>query len=137
MKWCFLSFRGALGRQPFILALISIILANWLLAELFKELFHTGGPIYYDRGEADMARAQLTLDETFAGMILLWPNLAVSVKRWRDLGFSVRSFVIVQTVVLVMIFVAAGLGIALAIASVLTMIFAPTGFADRFRSAKR
>ena len=133
LRWCFLSFRGVLSRKAFVLALIAFVLINWLLAKWLSIGLSTNGPIYYEAGQDAAARAILNIDELLAALILLWPNLAISVKRWRDIGLPVRYFIFAQIALLVVMLVSPGFGTVMALAAGLVLMFAPTAGGQAIR----
>ena len=116
--------------------MIALVLVNWLLAGLFESLLQNGGPIYYDPDGARAARMWSRLDETLASLILLWPNLALTIKRVRDIGIPMRYFVGLQIGIVILVLIAPRPGILMALAAVLAVSFAPSGSADRFLSRR-
>jgi uncharacterized membrane protein YhaH (DUF805 family) len=126
LRRCFLSFRGALSRKAFVLALIALVLVNWLLARWLSLALSTNGPIYYGAGQQAAARAIVNIDELLAALILLWPNLAISVKRWRDIGLPVRYFIFAQIGLFVAMLVSPGFWTIIVLAAGLALVFAPT-----------
>ena len=86
--WFFLSFRGRISRQEFwlgyvfTLAIMLVIVPS--LQDISLALSRPAGRPWY-RDEIEMA---LLLGRTIASLIILWPLLALYVKRLHDLDFS-------------------------------------------------
>ena len=80
-----LSFNGRIKRRTWLVFFIATVAAEYGCELLFRDVFHISGP----------AGSGLFSDEYFggrasmlAGLIFLWPSLALDVKRWHDMGRS-------------------------------------------------
>ena len=137
LLWCFLSFRGVLGRQAFALSLLLLVLAGWILRELLQALLVGDGPIYYDQTSRAAALKLADMDDALSAIILLWPNLAVPVKRARDVGIPIAWLALAQLALLVALVIAPVLAPFGAILLLLTLCAAPAGSVARFFPPQR
>lgn len=108
-----------------------------MLADLIRSILHNTGPIYYEPGKRTAALAASLVDEAFAAITLLWPNLAITVKRVRDIGIQVRYYVVAYIALTVLVIAAPRVGIAFAFGALLAAIFTPTGSVERFMPRRR
>lgn len=137
LLWCFLSFRGNLGRQAFALSLVLLVLVSWVLRELLQALLVGGGPLHYDQSSQAAALRLTHMDDALSAIVLLWPNLAVPVKRARDIGIPITWLALAQLALLVALVLAPGLAPFGALLLLLVLCTAPAGSAARFLPPQR
>jgi uncharacterized membrane protein YhaH (DUF805 family) len=89
--WCFTSVSGRLPRQPFGLAMASLILLSVATTRILVRVVPSG-PIYYGP-EGPPAANTPDLKVLFVALLFLWPTAAVQIKRLNDLGLDYRAFV--------------------------------------------
>ncbi len=84
--WYFLSLTGRIKRQEFSLGYFGLLAVCGLLSRLLTEIafFNTAGRTWY-RDELAVA---LSLPFLFAMLILIWPFVAITVKRLHDINLS-------------------------------------------------
>jgi uncharacterized membrane protein YhaH (DUF805 family) len=82
-----LSFNGRIKRRTWLVFFFVILAAEYCCALLFRNAFHISGPVGTGQGlfSADYLG---DMGGLLAGLIFLWPSLALDVKRWHDIGTS-------------------------------------------------
>jgi len=82
-----LSFNGRINRLTWLISFLAISAVEYCCDRFFRDVFHISGPIGSGLGllSADYFGDRATL---LAGLIFLWPSLAIDVKRWHDMGRS-------------------------------------------------
>lgn len=92
MDWknIFLSFEGRIGRKPFWLAIVAMIIVTWVLEFILFGIFGvslTPDPTLAPDAQAAAMAANMGRMWPALGLltlITLWPNLAIYAKRWHD-----------------------------------------------------
>jgi uncharacterized membrane protein YhaH (DUF805 family) len=81
------SFNGRIKRRTWLVFFFVILATEYCSGRLFHDVFHISDPIGTGRGlfSPDYFGDQANL---LAGLIFLWPSLALDVKRWHDMGRS-------------------------------------------------
>jgi len=82
-----LSFNGRIKRLTWLVFFLSISAVEYCCTFFFGDVLHISGPIGSGQGlfSADYFGDRASL---LAGLIFLWPSLALDVKRWHDMGRS-------------------------------------------------
>jgi uncharacterized membrane protein YhaH (DUF805 family) len=82
-----LNFDGRIKRLTWLVFFLAISAAEYCCELLFRNVFHISGALGSGQGlfAADYFGDRATL---LAGLIFLWPSLALDVKRWHDMGRS-------------------------------------------------
>jgi uncharacterized membrane protein YhaH (DUF805 family) len=82
-----LSFNGRIKRRTWLFFFFVIVAVEYCCERIFRDLLHISGAAGGGQGlfppEYIGDRASL-----LAGLIFLWPSLALDVKRWHDIGRS-------------------------------------------------
>lgn len=123
LLWCFFSWRGRLNRQEFALAFFFLAALAYVIGAVLTAA--TVGPTNAGRpwSENDLIMAQLQA-QVLASVLLLWPSLAIQVKRLRDIGYSWLYLVAANVIVVVVMLFAPIPGIVLALVASLFLFFA-------------
>ncbi|MGA7326029.1 MAG: DUF805 domain-containing protein [Rhodomicrobium sp.] len=82
-SYVLLSFDGRIKRRTWLVYAAAMIAAEYALASLLRWVFHIP--------PAEAAHSARFLDDgatILAGLIFLWPSVALDVKRWHDIGKS-------------------------------------------------
>jgi len=82
-----LNFNGRIKRRTWLIFFFVIMAAEYCCELFFRDVLHISGPISSGQGlfSADYFGDRASL---LAGLIFLWPSLALDVKRWHDIGRS-------------------------------------------------
>jgi uncharacterized membrane protein YhaH (DUF805 family) len=82
-----LNFNGRIKRRTWLVFFFVIAAAEYCCQLLFGDAFHISGPVGTGQGlfSPDYFGDRADL---LAGLIFLWPSLALDVKRWHDIGRS-------------------------------------------------
>ena len=82
-----LNFNGRIKRRTWLVFFFVIMAAEYCCTLLFRNVFHVYGPVGTGQGlfSADYLG---DMGGLLAGLIFLWPSLALDVKRWHDIGKS-------------------------------------------------
>ena len=83
--WYFLSLRGRVSRQEFRLGCLGLLILNALLVRIVYRITVPPVTFYYGRYEVDHL---LRWPVLVALVIVIWPLIAVFVKRLHDLNVS-------------------------------------------------
>jgi uncharacterized membrane protein YhaH (DUF805 family) len=123
LLWCFFSWRGRLNRQEFALAFFFLAAMAYLIGAILTAIMV--GPTNTDRpwSENDLVMAQLQA-QMLASVFVLWPSLAIQVKRLRDIGYSWLYLVAANVIVFVVLLFAPIPAIVLGLAASLYLFFA-------------
>ena len=88
-RFCYVWFalHGRIKRRTWLIFAVTIFAAESLTELLIQKAFHLSDPAVTSAG--DFAAAYFN-DRTalLAGLIFLWPSIALDVKRWHDIGKS-------------------------------------------------
>jgi uncharacterized membrane protein YhaH (DUF805 family) len=80
-----LSFEGRMRRRDFWLLTIALIVVGWILTSILGMLFVTPVPVVTDYNTAYwMAWTRMSTAAGISALLLLWPRLAIGVKRCHD-----------------------------------------------------
>jgi uncharacterized membrane protein YhaH (DUF805 family) len=91
--WCFFSFRGHLNRQEFALSVAVLWLVSFAITPLMRDVV-TGGELP-PGGLTEAQELQImVMGSALAGLILLWPTLAVQAKRLQHIGLKAAYLLI-------------------------------------------
>ncbi|MGO9544633.1 MAG: DUF805 domain-containing protein [Rhodomicrobium sp.] len=81
------EFKGRINRLTWLAVFAALIVAESLAEALFRQVFGMTGPA--GPGAAPSLTAYFEDRAVLlAGLIFLWPSLALDVKRWHDMGRS-------------------------------------------------
>ena len=90
-QWIFFSFEGRINRKPFWLCVLALIVISAIANRIDASLFfghmnafagHTGfGFLYRSTGFLHMGAGPVS---GIVSLLLIWPALAVTAKRWHD-----------------------------------------------------
>jgi uncharacterized membrane protein YhaH (DUF805 family) len=94
-----LNFNGRINRLTWLVFFVATKVVEYCCEVLFRDAFHISSPIGRGQGllPAEMIGDSASL---LAGLIFLWPSLALDVKRWHDMGRSGYYTLIVYAPVL-------------------------------------
>ena len=123
LLWCFFSWRGRLNRQEFALAFFFLAAMAYLIGAALTATMV--GPTNAGRpwSENDLILAQVQA-QLLASVFVLWPSLAIQVKRLRDIGYSWLYLVAANIFVLVVMLLAPIPGLILGLVASLFLFFA-------------
>jgi uncharacterized membrane protein YhaH (DUF805 family) len=82
-----LNFNGRIKRRTWLVFFFVIEAVEYCCELIFRELLHISGAVGSGQGlfSPDFIGDRASL---LAGLIFLWPSLALDVKRWHDIGKS-------------------------------------------------
>ncbi|MGV8952889.1 MAG: DUF805 domain-containing protein [Cypionkella sp.] len=123
LLWCFFSWRGRLNRQEFALAFFFIAAVAFVVGAVLSATMVGSADTSPPQSETDLLMAQLQT-QTLASLVVLWPTLAIQVKRLRDIGYSWLYLVAANILVFVVLLIAPIPGIIIALAASLYLFFA-------------
>ena len=123
LLWCFFSWRGRLNRQEFALAFFFLAAMAYLVGAVLTAAMvgPTNGGRPWTENDLVLAQVQAQL---LASVFVLWPSLAIQVKRLRDIGYSWLYLVAANVIVLVVMLFAPIPGITLGLVASLFLFFA-------------
>jgi uncharacterized membrane protein YhaH (DUF805 family) len=80
-----LSFEGRMRRRDFWLIAIALVVVGWVLTAILGMVFVAPVPVATDYSTAYwMAWTRISMAACIAALLLLWPRLAIGVKRCHD-----------------------------------------------------
>lgn len=123
LLWCFFSWRGRLNRQEFALAFFFLAAMAYLIGAILTATMV--GPTNAGRpwSENDLIFAQVQA-QMLASVFVLWPSLAIQVKRLRDIGYSWLYLVAANVIVFVVLIFAPIPAVILGLSASLFLFFA-------------
>ena len=130
LLWCFFSWRGRLNRQEFALAFFFIAAVAYVIAAMLTATMAAPDNASAPLSEDALLMAQLQT-QMIASFVVLWPSLAIQVKRLRDIGYSWLYLLGANVIVFIVLLIAPIPGIILALVASLYLFFAKGNAAER------
>ena len=130
LLWCFFSWRGRLNRQEFALAFFFIAAVAYVIAAMLTATMAAPDNASAPLSEDALLMAQLQT-QMIASFVVLWPSLAIQVKRLRDIGYSWLYLLGANVIVFIVLLIAPIPGIILALVASLYLFFAKGKAAER------